>query len=393
MSVWRNNKNKSHKEWHEFHRRAHELHGMKHKHYYNIHQKHQKHKNEFYLCHKYLTWLRPAALVINIFIIYLIFKVVGLKFITILFATIFTVKEIAHLYIYARLEKKIMKPIEELKAGVEEIAKGNYEVRIEKSVYNEIGILIDEFNEMAKKLQQGEKLKKEYEENRKTLIANISHDLKTPITSINGYVEAILDGIADSPNTTKSYLRTIHSNIDYINRLIDDLFLFSKLDMQKLNFKFEKVRIKPFMEDMMEEFRFVLGEKNINFNFIDKIEKESEVNIDGKRIYQAIRNIIGNAIKYGQNENLTLSVELSKEREYIKIDISDNGPGISEDKLPYVFDRFYRIDTERTKDFMSTGLGLAISKELIEAHGGTIYVSSILTKGSTFTIELPLAAS
>ncbi|AKA69352.1 hypothetical protein CSCA_2227 [Clostridium scatologenes] len=283
-----------------------------------------------------------------------------------------------------------MKPIESLKTGVEQIAKGNYEVRIEKKVYNEIGILIDEFNKMAEKLEQGEKLKKEYEENRKTLIANISHDLKTPITSINGYVEAILDGVAHSPDTINSYLKTIHSNIDYINRLIDDLFLFSKLDMQKVDFKFEKVKIKPFMQDLMEEFAFVLGEKNIKFSFTDKIEREIEVNIDGKRIYQTIRNIIGNAVKYGEKETLAISIGLKDEKDHIKIIISDNGPGIAQDKLPYVFDRFYRIDTERTKDLMSTGLGLAIAKEMVEAHGGEISVQSILSEGSTFIVELPI---
>lgn len=391
MNIWKKYKSKPHIKWHERHRRFHEMHDKNHDHFYKIHKRHHKHKNEFYLCHKYMVWMRPAALLLNIFIIYLIFKLVGVKTITMFFAVIFTAKEIAHLYIYWRLEKRVMKPIERLKAGVEQIAKGNYEVRIEKNVYNEIGVLIDEFNEMAEKLKEGEKLKKEYEENRKTLIANISHDLKTPITSINGYVEAILDGVASSPDTINNYLKTIHNNIDYINRLIDDLFLFSKLDMQKLEFKFEKVKIKPFMKDLMEEFKFVLGEKNINFNFIDKIEKEIEVNVDGKRIYQTIRNIIGNAVKYCQKENLSIYIDLSDEVDFIKINISDNGPGIPEDKLPYVFDRFYRIDIERTKNLMSTGLGLAIAKELVEAHGGKISVSSVVTKGSTFTIELPIA--
>jgi Signal transduction histidine kinase len=391
MSILKKNKSEFHKGWHEKHREFHKMHDKNHEHLYEIHKIHQKHKNEFNLCHKYLIWLRPAAFLINIFIIYLIFKVVGIKAITIFFAAIFTAKEIAHLYIYWRLEKRIMKPIESLKTGVEQIAKGNYEVRIEKEVYNEIGILIDEFNEMAERLQQGEKLKKEYEENRKTLIANISHDLKTPITSINGYVEAILDGVADSPDKINSYLKTIHNNTDYINRLIDDLFLFSKLDMQKVDFKFEKVKIKPFMNDLMEEFTFVLGEKNINFSFIDRIEREIEVNIDGKRIYQTIRNIIGNAVKYGHEENLAISIELKDQKDYIKINIRDNGPGIAEDKLPYVFDRFYRIDIERTKDLMSTGLGLAIAKEMVEAHGGRISVWSSLSEGSTFIVELPIA--
>jgi len=391
MSIFKKNKSEFHKGWYEKHREWHKLHHKKHEHLHEIHKIHRKHRNEFKLCHKYLIWLRPAALIINIFIIYLIFKVVGIKAITILFAAIFTAKEIAHLYIYWRLEKRIMKPIESLKTGVEQIAKGNYEIRVKKEVYNEIGILIDEFNEMAERLEQGERVKKEYEENRKTLIANISHDLKTPITSINGYVEAILDGVANSPDTINSYLKTIHNNIDYINRLIDDLFLFSKLDMQKIDFKFEKVKIKPFMHDLMEEFTFVLGEKNINFSFIDRIEREAEVNIDGKRIYQTIRNIIGNAVKYGHEENLAISIELKDEKDHIKISIRDNGPGIAEDKLPYVFDRFYRIDTERTKDLMSTGLGLAIAKEMVEAHGGRISVWSSLAEGSTFSIELPIA--
>ncbi|OAA91067.1 sensor histidine kinase [Clostridium ljungdahlii] len=387
MGIFKKNKSELHKKWHEKH---HRWHNGDHEHLHGIHEIHHRHRDEFRLCHKYLIWLRPMAFLINIFIIYLIFKVVGIKAITIFFAVIFTAKEIAHLYIYWRLEKRIMKPIESLKTGVEQIAKGNYEVRIEKKVYNEIGILIDEFNKMAEKLEQGEKLKKEYEENRKTLIANISHDLKTPITSINGYVEAILDGVAHSPDKVNSYLKTIHSNIDYINRLIDDLFLFSKLDMQKVDFKFEKVKIKPFMEDLMEEFAFVLGEKNIKVSFTDKIEREIEVNIDGKRIYQTIRNIIGNAVKYGEKENLVISIGLKDEKDHIKIIISDNGPGIAPDKLPYVFDRFYRIDTERTKDLMSTGLGLAIAKEMVEAHGGKISVESILSEGSTFIVELPI---
>lgn len=161
--------------------------------------------------------------------------------------------------------------------------------------------------------------------------------------------------------------------------------------MQKLDFKFEKVKIKPFMHDLMEEFAFVLGEKNINFSFTDRIEREVEVNIDGKRIYQTIRNIIGNAVKYGHEENLVISIELKDETDHVRINISDNGPGIAEDKLPYVFDRFYRIDTERTKDLMSTGLGLAIAKEMVEAHGGRISVWSSLSEGSTFSIELSIA--
>ncbi|NSB33894.1 signal transduction histidine kinase [Clostridium saccharoperbutylacetonicum] len=284
-----------------------------------------------------------------------------------------------------------MRPIEKLKDGVEQIAKGNYDVKIDNEIHNEIGLLIYDFNKMAESLRNSEKLKLEYEENRKALIANISHDLKTPITSINGYIEALVDGVVTSPDKVNNYLNIIHNNTVYINNLIDDLFLFSKLDMQKLDFNFEIVKIRPFMRDLMEEFEFILKEKNIEFKFEDKLTEELEVNIDGKRMYQVIRNVIGNAVKYGDQENAVIEVRLNNEAEWIKVEIKDNGPGIPEDKLSNIFNRFYRIDTERTKDFMSTGLGLAIAKEMVEAHEGKIYATSIMGQGSIFTIELPIS--
>jgi signal transduction histidine kinase len=347
---------------------------------------HRVHRDFILYC-KCLKIHRPAAIIINIVIIFLIFRWVGMEVLSVFFAVLFILKEIAQYYLLWGLERRIMRPIATLKRGVGSIAKGDYSVRISNDVNNEIGVLIDEFNIMAEKLEQSEKIKVEYEENRKNLIANISHDLKTPITSISGYIEAILDGVTTEPDKINKYLKTIQSYIFYINNLIDDLFLFSKLDMQKLNFQFEKVNIKAFLADAMEEFKFVLGEQGINCSY-DDIPGDFEVNIDRKRIYQVIRNIIGNAVKYGR-ENPNIKVELQDDKEFIRINITDNGPGIAEDKLPFVFDRFYRIDTERTKDLMSTGLGLAIAKELIEAHRGRIKVSSVLNEGSCFSIMLP----
>ncbi|WP_431603349.1 sensor histidine kinase [Clostridium beijerinckii] len=353
------------------------------------HNSHHKQFNEFNRIHRYLRWMRPTGILISMLLVFSIFKFVDVKAITIFFAIIFIIHQSSHIYITLRMEKRIMKPIEKLKDGVEQIARGNYDVKIDNDVYNEIGILIYDFNKMAKTLKKSEEMKIEYEENRKALIANISHDLKTPITSINGYIEALVDGVVTSPDKVNNYLNIIHNNTTYINNLIDDLFLFSKLDMQKLDFNFEIVKFKAFMSDLMEEFDFVLKEKDIEFKFEDRLSEEVEINIDGKRIYQVIRNVIGNAIKYGRQKDSIIKVELSNNNEWIKIEIKDNGAGIPEDKLSNIFNRFYRIDTERTKDFMSTGLGLAIAKEMVEAHGGKIYASSIMGKGSTFTIELP----
>jgi len=354
------------------------------------HKIHHKKINDLNKIHRYLRWLRPVGGLISLFLLFLIFKFVGVQTITIFFAIIFVIHQISHIYITLRMEKRIMEPLEKLKDGVDQIAKGNYDVRIDNNVCNEIGVLIYDFNKMAETLSKAEKIQQEYEENRKELIANISHDLKTPITSINGYIEALVDGVVTSPDKVNNYLKVIYNNTTYINNLIDDLFLFSKLDMQKLDFNFEKIKIRAFMADLMEEFNFVLKEKNIGFKFQDNLLEELDVNIDRKRIYQVIRNIIGNAMKYGRQQEQVIEVQLGNNDLYVNIEVKDNGPGIPQDKLPHIFNRFYRIDAERTKDFMSTGLGLAIAKEMVEAHDGRIHVNSIVGEGSSFIIQLPI---
>jgi signal transduction histidine kinase len=282
-------------------------------------------------------------------------------------------------------------PIEQLKLGFDEIAQGNYTVKIDCSTPNDLGLLIFSFNEMAQKLHQGEQLQSEYEENRKTLIANISHDLKTPITAIQGYIEALLEEKINKEDTAK-YLKTIHHNTAYINKLIDDLFLFSKLDLQKLDFSYELVQIGAFMNDFMEEYKFDLEEKGICFQFDTELNQDFPVKLDGKRFHQAFNNIISNAVKHGRDTDLSIHIKMFQQNEFICLIIKDNGCGIPADKLPHIFDRFYRIDTERTKDYVCTGLGLAIAKELIEAHGGNITADSTENEGTSFTIMLPIAS-
>ena len=321
----------------------------------SFHEKHQhahdKFHREFKVVHRYIRFFRPVSIILNLLIIYLLFKWIGAKTIGIFFIGIFMIKDIVQIYMLSRIEKKILKPIEKLKVGVAQISKGNYEVRIENNIPSEIGALIDDFNNMAQKLEDSERTKIQYEENRKDLIVNISHDLKTPITSITGYVEAILEGAVDSPDKINKYLQTIHSNISYINNLIDDLFLFSKLDMQKIDFHFEKVQIKSYLSDVMEEFKFDLGENGVTCDYIDKLPEGTKVNMDGKRIYQVIRNIIDNAVKYGPEVGLNIEVVVLKQEEFVVINIKDNGPGIEEEKLKNIFDRFYRIDNRKNKGF------------------------------------------
>ncbi len=363
-----------------------ERHTKMHQHHARIHQ----HQEELHQYNRYFKFLQPLMLLFNLAVLYLLFRLFGIKTISIFFAAFVILAAVMQFFLFLRIEKRILAPVSKLIRGVQEISKGNYAVKVEGNIPNDIGSLIISFNEMALKLQESERLKAEYEENRKTLVANISHDLKTPITSMQGYLEALLEGVV-TPDKAEQYLKTIYNNTLYTNKLIDDLFLFTKLDMQKLNFKFESVQLRRFMYDLFEEFQFELAERQVKFYYTDNLEEDLTVNLDGKRLQQAIRNIIGNAVKHGPAEDLTVHAKLYKQVDTACIDISDNGPGISPDKLPHIFDRFYRIDRERTKDLLSTGLGLAIAKELIEAHGGNIKVSSVEGDGTCFTIMLPIS--
>ena len=351
---------------------------------------HRHHHQKFQKYHQYFRYFRPAIVLFNILILYLLFSWGGFKGIGIFLAIVISIKELFSFIFILRLEKRIFAPIEKLKLGIDEIAKGNYHVKVECDVPNDLDLLIFSFNEMAQKLYESEKIKNEYEENRKALVANISHDLKTPITAIQGYIEALLDKNIKFEGDKDKYLKTIHYNTIYINKLIDDLFLFSKLDMQKLDFNFERIRICAFMDDFMEEYKFELEEKGVQFQYTTELTQDYSVNLDGKRFHQAFNNIISNAVQHGPEDELSIKIRMYQQKSYIFLTIQDNGHGIAADQVPYIFERFYRIDTERKKDYMCTGLGLAIAKELIEAHCGKITVSSREKEGSCFTIMLPI---
>ncbi|WP_297635241.1 HAMP domain-containing sensor histidine kinase [uncultured Clostridium sp.] len=386
------------------HEHRHDRHHMHRSDYEKLHKGLKRHKkmmhedrknfhrkmNELFFLSKYIRIFRKITLIVTLVIILFLLKVIGFKVATVIIVLILLINEGTIIYMISRMEKRFVNPMSKLQGGVRKIAEGDYSVRLEATEINEVGLLTNEFNEMARRLEEAEKVKKDYEENRKSLITNISHDLKTPITSINGYVEGLLEKVVPEENVD-NYLKVIKSNAAYMNRLIDDLFLFSKLDMQKLEFVFNKTNIKLYIEDIVEEFYFILEEKQIGFEYSLGIEEETFVNIDGKRLYRALRNIIDNAIKYGQGrEDLKIEISLYSNLDNIFITISDNGYGIEEESVDKIFKRFYRVDKERTKDFNSTGLGLAITKEIIDAHNGEIYVSSEVNVGTSFTIQLPI---
>jgi histidine kinase len=241
--------------------------------------------------------------------------------------------------------------------------------------------------EMRVRLKDSLEVQRKYEENRKNLISNISHDLKTPIMSIKGYIEGIKDGIADTPEKMDKYINTIYEKSRHMEGLIDELFLFSKLDLQKVSFDFQHMDLIEFLKYSVEDLSFDLEkiEGKINLTYE---EEKIFVKADLQKLKRVVLNIVGNSVKYKGDFPLTIDIFVKKEGVRIIVEIKDNGKGISKEHIPYIFDRFYRGDSSRNTSVGGSGLGLAICKQIIEKHGGNMWVESIKNKGTSIFFSL-----
>ncbi|MCR8643099.1 HAMP domain-containing histidine kinase [Paenibacillus sp. N1-5-1-14] len=293
-----------------------------------------------------------------------------------------------YLVLYYFVTKSIIKPLHALRKGAEQITEGTLDFKMTSTKKDEIGELFLSFEEMRQRLKSSVDMQLQYEENRKELISNISHDLKTPITTILGYVEGIRDGIADTPEKMDKYVKTIYYKASDMDRLIDELFLFSKLDLKRLPFTFEQVEISEYLTDCMDEIRFDLDQKGIQMELNVHLAKPTFVTADREQLKRTIMNIVDNSVKYMDKLDKSIKMDVTEELEQVTIVIEDNGAGIEEADLPYIFDRFYRADPSRNMDKRGSGLGLAIAKQIIREHGGDIRVTSQLHAGTRIIFTL-----
>lgn len=286
------------------------------------------------------------------------------------------------------VSRDIIHPLTKLKDATEKIRSGNLEFSAITNRKDEIGALSASFEEMRSQLQRSVELQRKYEENRKLLLSNISHDLKTPITSIKGYVEGIKDGIANDPEKLERYLATIYKKANDLDAMIDDLFLFSKLDLKRIPFHFEVTNIIQYIEECVEDLSFEYKEKGIHFKFDRKDIGPILVVIDREKLMRVFTNIISNSVKYMDKEEGTIAIAMHVNETSIEVMIADNGVGIAKDAAPFVFDSFYRADQSRNSNKGGSGLGLAIAKQIIEEHGGTIWVNSNVEEGTEIHFTL-----
>jgi histidine kinase len=306
----------------------------------------------------------------------------------IMFALLFLLLIVANGLLSYFVSRSIIKPLYSLKSASEQIREGNLDFKISSIGHDEIGQLSNAFEKMRRKLKDSIELQLQYEENRKELISNISHDLKTPITAIKGYIEGIKDGVADTPEKMDKYLTTIYRKTADLNHMIDDLFLFSKLDLGKLPFAFEEINLNRYMDNFVSDLRFDMEEKKIKVHYETKTQENVSIIADRNKLRRVMTNIIDNSLKYMTKTEKVISILINSKEEFVQIEIRDNGTGIESSSLPFIFNRFYRVDGSRNISTGGSGLGLAIAKQIISEHGGDIWVESELGEGTRVIFTL-----
>lgn len=223
---------------------------------------------------------------------------------------------------------------------------------------------------------------------RKEFLLNLSHELKTPIFAVQGYIHTLLDGAMDDPSVNKLFLKNSTKNIDRLCRLLDDLDEISKLESGEMTINAENFVIQDLIRDVFDTLSLKANTKGIKFNLKKGCEAPVHVLADKEKVRQVLINLIDNSIKYGRPDGHTVASVYNMDDKSVLIEISDDGIGIAEEHLPRVFERFYRTDRARSRDIGGTGLGLAIVKHIVEAHGQNINIRSKPEIGSTFGFTL-----
>lgn len=287
------------------------------------------------------------------------------------------------LSITAWIYRSIVTPICKLEEAANNIKEGNLDFTIEADSKDEMGRLCQNFEDMRKRLKESAEEKLEAEKQNRILISNISHDLRTPITAIKGYVEGILDGVADTPEKVDKYMRTIYNKAIDMDRLINELTLYAKIDTNRIPYNFKRINAGEYFNDCIEEIGLELEAEHIGLSYFNYAGDDVEIIADPEQLKRVIDNIIGNSVKYMDKEHGLINIRIKDVGDFIQVEIEDNGKGIGQKDLPFIFDRFYRTDASRNSATGGSGIGLSIVKKIIEDHSGKIWATS---KESTGTV-------
>lgn len=274
------------------------------------------------------------------------------------------------------IQRGVFLPVNELNTAMKNIADGNLEYMLNTDSKGEIGELYKNYEDMRLHLKESTDEKFEHEKQNRELISNISHDLKTPITAIKGYVEGIMDGVADTPEKMDKYIKTIYNKANDMDRLINELTIYSGIDSNRIPYHFHRLNVADYFGDCVEEVGLDLESKNIELNYSNLVSPDAMIIADPEQLKRVINNIIGNSVKYLEREKGVIDIRILDEVDSIRVEIEDNGKGIAARDLPNIFERFYRTDASRNSSKGGSGIGLSIVKKIVEDHGGYIWATS-----------------
>ena len=278
--------------------------------------------------------------------------------------------------------RSIATPLVKLKKATQNIKEGNLDFVLDVEGNDEFSELCQDFEEMRKRLRESAEEKIILDKENKELISNISHDLKTPITAVKGYVEGIMDGVADTPEKMDRYVKTIYNKTNEMDHLINELTFYSKIDTNRIPYTFSKLNVEDYFSDCAEEVGLELETRGIELVYANYVESGVQVIADGEQIRRVIHNLISNAIKYMDKPKGIIQIRIKDVGDFIQVEIEDNGKGIAAKDIVYIFDRFYRTDVSRNSSKGGSGIGLSIVKKILEDHGGKVWATSRLGIGT-----------
>ena len=273
-------------------------------------------------------------------------------------------------------------PIRNLRAATKNIKDGNLDFVVAVEGEDEIAELCADFEQMRKQLKETSEAKIRHDKEASMLISNICHDLKTPITSIQGYVEGLLDGVANTPEKQEKYIRTIHNKADELNHLINELTIYSKLDTNRVPYNFQKLPMESYFADYIEELKLDLEAQNVEMNYFNYVEEACSIIIDPEQIGRVMNNIVSNAVKYMDKAHKMINIRIKDVGDFVQVEVEDNGKGIAQKDMPFIFERFYRADMARSET-KGNGIGLSIVRKILDDHGGKIWATSKIGVGTT----------
>lgn len=312
----------------------------------------------------------------SLFIITKVTSLISRTLLVDMFIAIFVILIFTSFMLTRWIHHGVFDPINQLNVAMKKIKDGNFDYMLSTESKGEIGDLYRNYEDMRLRLKESTEEKLQQEKQNRELISNFSHDLKTPITAIKGYMEGIMDGVADTPEKMDKYIKTVYNKANDMDRLINELTIYSGIDNNRIPYNFHRINVAEYFGDCIEEVGLELESKNIELNYSNLVSPDTVIIADPEQMKRVINNIISNSVKYMDKEKGVIDIRILDEVDSVRIEIEDNGRGIAAKDLPKIFERFYRTDTSRNSSKGGSGIGLSIVKKIIEDHGGYIWATS-----------------